>query len=714
MAIPSEQIPDADPFVPPGQILQFITQTGSKATDRSVLRKVRQHARSYVSKSKGAEKRAPLLKFNLVVPESFGSSSSSGCSTPDSSSACSKGIEGANFLDQSENLEVPVSSRFPYETSGRADVIDYEQSQCSSSLSSPYHHVPQTDIECQQTSDPQVKAKARIQRTRIRTGCRTCKARRLKCDEAKPACRYCLDASKECPGYSKTLVPPSSTRALALKKSTSDIVSYQPSSSLPFENNTEALYFKVFREETAVELSGVFASSFWNQVLLQEAHHRPFVRQALVAIAALNKSVKTSQLAKLHPGSKATSHKQREYALSLYGKSLRGMQLIPQSESRHVRELVIAILLVFVFETIHQQPDIAFSHALIGDRLMCHFVETTPHPVPQNDGISSPATHIIESELLMTFCRFDTQMITFVDVRSQYVHNMGKRLSRSTVKEMPASFGSLREATLYWEVVMRRTGHFIHSTSAINGSAVFAREFSHSFPGKTLEINAQTSIYGSPYIVPDSLRLEQLRFVSDIDRWTAAFDPLSQRLQQNPEDIQTTTAITILRLYSLTLKIIVIGTTFTEETKYDQFLPQFREMVSLSRIISRNLLEITHQQPAYHFHLSIVPPLFTLLLRCRDKTLRREAVDILRTSRYDGPWDRFMIAAVGKWIMEVEEEGERDGVIPEESRVRLSRMSMSMEGRGVVIQCVRRGRDDQLGGELGLEWVETKLSGPWV
>ncbi|KAF8860376.1 hypothetical protein BDZ45DRAFT_649003 [Acephala macrosclerotiorum] len=258
--------------------------------------------------------------------------------------------------------------------------------------------------------------------------------------------------------------------------------------------------------------------------------------------------------------------------------------------------------------------------------------KATPHSIPHNEGISSPATNVIENELLMTFCRFDTQMMTFVDARSQHIHDRGKRACLNTVREMPKIFTSLREATLYWQVVMRRCGHFLLSTNALQ------------------------------------------QYSSEIDQWSAVFAPLSHQLQQGSTDIQTTTALLLLRLYSLTLTIAIQGTAFTSESSYDTFLPSSNEIIILSPI------------------------------------------DILRMKQYDGPWDRYMIAAVGKWIMDVEQAGEQGGFVPEDKRVRLSRMAMSMERRSVAVQVVRRrGGDAGLeDGEGELEWVETRLDGPWT
>ncbi|PYI31916.1 hypothetical protein BP00DRAFT_395666 [Aspergillus indologenus CBS 114.80] len=40
---------------------------------------------------------------------------------------------------------------------------------------------------------------------RFRTGCKTCKSRRIQCDEARPACNACVKQGRTCPGYQREL-----------------------------------------------------------------------------------------------------------------------------------------------------------------------------------------------------------------------------------------------------------------------------------------------------------------------------------------------------------------------------------------------------------------------------------------------------------------------------------------------------------------------------
>ncbi|PYI11241.1 hypothetical protein BO78DRAFT_446145 [Aspergillus sclerotiicarbonarius CBS 121057] len=52
---------------------------------------------------------------------------------------------------------------------------------------------------------PGKRAPPNRQTRRFRTGCKTCKARRIQCDETKPECNACVDKGRVCPGYQKEL-----------------------------------------------------------------------------------------------------------------------------------------------------------------------------------------------------------------------------------------------------------------------------------------------------------------------------------------------------------------------------------------------------------------------------------------------------------------------------------------------------------------------------
>ncbi|KAG9828365.1 hypothetical protein KCU68_g14165, partial [Aureobasidium melanogenum] len=47
---------------------------------------------------------------------------------------------------------------------------------------------------------------ARSARKRTKTGCLTCRKRRIKCDEGKPVCKNCMKSKRQCEGYNQRVV----------------------------------------------------------------------------------------------------------------------------------------------------------------------------------------------------------------------------------------------------------------------------------------------------------------------------------------------------------------------------------------------------------------------------------------------------------------------------------------------------------------------------
>ncbi|KAL5371957.1 hypothetical protein DPSP01_013872 [Paraphaeosphaeria sporulosa] len=121
-------------------------------------------------------------------------------------------------------------------------------------------------------------------RPKTKTGCITCRIRRIKCDEAKPSCQRCTSTGRKCDGYKSALANPSLP------------VVYQPprfllNPSLGLDMNSieEQEAFHFFKYQTAFELSGFFDSAFWQFEVLQASHTIPAIRHAIIAIAALHR-----------------------------------------------------------------------------------------------------------------------------------------------------------------------------------------------------------------------------------------------------------------------------------------------------------------------------------------------------------------------------------------------------------------------------------------
>lgn len=113
---------------------------------------------------------------------------------------------------------------------------------------------------------------------RVRTGCHTCKIRKIKCDEARPECKRCTSTGRKCDGFSPVF------HWKTYKASTTATV---PSPSWGSCHTEEARALHFFQLGVAPWLSGPYPSSFWTHTLLQIGTHEPAIRHSVVAISLL-------------------------------------------------------------------------------------------------------------------------------------------------------------------------------------------------------------------------------------------------------------------------------------------------------------------------------------------------------------------------------------------------------------------------------------------
>src|SRR5208282_1368636 len=72
------------------------------------------------------------------------------------------------------------------------------------SSSSDNNNSPPTTSSPSQPSSPVATQKKKI--TRTRTGCQTCRDRKVKCGEEKPSCLKCQRTNLVCPGYAPATI----------------------------------------------------------------------------------------------------------------------------------------------------------------------------------------------------------------------------------------------------------------------------------------------------------------------------------------------------------------------------------------------------------------------------------------------------------------------------------------------------------------------------
>ncbi|KAH6636943.1 hypothetical protein F5144DRAFT_201585 [Chaetomium tenue] len=552
---------------------------------------------------------------------------------------------------------------------------------------------------------------------KVKTGCSNCKKRRIKCDEQRPACRRCVLSGKICSGYPppprsarpseairiapKPLVamaagaPPPNHEPVQLpprrvakyqRRTTPPMtpstpnpmtVLYHPSMDLPFSDQ-EGQYFHLFREHTANELSGFFDSAFWTRSVLQECHSATAIRHAVVALGALyktleksNESPPTSPYPDRDPTDSAIRH--WEMAFRQYSNACNALVKTETAESTSHRTRLMASVLLACFDSFvgdHRQAIVQIQTGLgLLEQLRAErrraFLSSSDEPV--------------EEELTQMFTRLAIQAKSY-DMAFHFPQPWVVRLTASQGQDpaspasdaaspisinqdpFPDRFASVMEARLAWDKLCERIFRFT----------------------ETMFAHAQNGVMG---VLPTSLQHYGISFKKDIEAWSQAFDHILASRTAPGVSSQEKAAIAVLKMFQIMSKILFLMTFSDSEMHFDNFTPYFKGIIDLAlevvgdeerRAAARRCPDGTfcrhqdrcepdifggheyaarHIKPSFSADLGIVPPLYVVATKCREPHIRRQAIQLLRSSaRREGMWDSELTARIGIWIAETEEE----------------------------------------------------------
>ncbi|WYZ43153.1 hypothetical protein EsH8_VI_000852 [Colletotrichum jinshuiense] len=119
---------------------------------------------------------------------------------------------------------------------------------------------------------------------KVRTGCQTCKIRKIKCDETKPSCNRCTSTGRKCDGY------PHVADISDMSSSSPDtaVFTLQPNRAFPGINSpSDSRALQYFAEAVGPLLSGAVDPYFWTHIVMQFSTFEPAVTHSVLAISAL-------------------------------------------------------------------------------------------------------------------------------------------------------------------------------------------------------------------------------------------------------------------------------------------------------------------------------------------------------------------------------------------------------------------------------------------
>ncbi|KAK1964311.1 hypothetical protein LY78DRAFT_682590 [Colletotrichum sublineola] len=445
----------------------------------------------------------------------------------------------------------------------------------------------------------------RASKPKVRTGCTTCKRRRIKCDEAKPSCQNCLKRRTMCEGYQFQPQPPATaSQQLRAARLIGSALLVQPSyQGLVFATQLQKDRFDQWLSFAADVL--VFPSELVTGTIPQIARADPAVKNAALAIgaAALGSRTREDRLAGRGP--------HYADALQYYNRALALTARSPPTGDTFPSVLVTCP---------PGNRRAALMHLNYGNNILDHY--------DRRRAATRGRDHLVEA-ITSNFQRLTLQSWSHNgdhprETAGRVLWCCRGRTERYAVDEMPDTFESLDEAHHWWETTQH---HVVHHAPILIGFRVEGTgNKAPSFPPNQ-----------SLPIPPEQ--------VKGHDR----FRPLlkAQQMWMQVDDMERLQTLG-LQIQSTYLSIPTVTANYTDAEALARMTPAFRRCVDLCeeflRLQERLATTATAAGGAGEtFTMNSngsTWPLGAAAMLCFDEGVRADALRLLRDfPRRDGLWD---------------------------------------------------------------------------
>ncbi|KAE8382306.1 hypothetical protein BDV26DRAFT_299697 [Aspergillus bertholletiae] len=452
----------------------------------------------------------------------------------------------------------------------------------------------------------EVTRQRKFSKKRSRTGCRTCRARHVKCDEAPGACGNCTSSGRSCDGYDIQRLPPL-TRSSKKKTPWSQLLPEVGGGVRWITNTDERRCFSYFQYYTIPTLSGFFNSALWDKLVLQMSYAEPAVYHAAVALSAIHQDVEMHGMPL--PGQELELYNTwHRFTMEQAGRSFAILNGRHFSQDPRLREVMLLCCLLFVLmELLRGRYDDAFQHLEGGLRILDELkaqrqlVTWTPHESP------------VEEALVAAFAQLDIQAANF---------KVGGPILRledeldTSITEDCLLFSNIREARRAIEPILSRAFGFLLSCWTKSDKEIMCNY-------KWLQEEQQT------------LFSELNRFSSQFDIFYNYSYGLLNRKDQRGAD-----TINILRhTTSLSMRTSLIR----DKALLNRYQPEYKMSLGLIE----ELMYKFRERPNYTLDMGVIPPLYIISIGCTDYSLRWRAIELLRSwphreGIFDSNWAAFI------------------------------------------------------------------------
>lgn len=420
----------------------------------------------------------------------------------------------------------------------------------------------------------------------------------------------------------------------------------------------EGRYFQLFHEKLAFDLSGYVEAPFWTRLIPQQCHHQPAIKHAILALSALYKSALSS---KTHTVDFYDRHV--DFALVQQSRAIRSLRKRLSSERPQIRLALVVSLLFSCFEGFQGDWETATQQVYSGLNILKQLNEDGERHA--TNGIAD-----VDLEVGLTLRRLMLQILAYLAINPMLEHPINDLNVEEIMLDMPDQFTTFNEAF----------------TAATNLAVSVLR-------------HSRTSARcGDNLGLRDLIAQQQQCLQGLIDQWNKAYEPMFLEVCQNTVGREYL-GVLQLRICVWKCEIIIATSMSNTELVFDSFTAQFQRITHFARHILQKDQEIRESDGSrLQYGMGLIMALFYTATRCRDFSVRSEAIAILRQwPCTNGIWHSLQAAKVAEWIANLEEK-RCNGlkVIPDDCRVKMQSLKVSFQQGMITVDCMQSSGDGVL------------------
>ncbi|KAK1499114.1 C6 zinc finger protein [Colletotrichum tamarilloi] len=396
---------------------------------------------------------------------------------------------------------------------------------------------------------------------KTRTGCITCKIRKVKCDETKPTCNRCAATGRQCDGYSPA---PSPTNKSQLRR-------YRPHHVFPGADGVgEGRALQFFCEVAGPYMSGAVDPHFWPKLVMQFTSFEPAARHSVIAISTLCERLQFQE-----DMDEEILLKDDLYALQHYNTAIHDLRTMTSSERSPVILLVCLLFITIEFLQVNREETV--KHLKHGFQLLKSTIRDYAWT---------------KEHLLPLFRRLSIYAFLHATDPRDFPNLEGLE------HPIPSSFSTFYDAQRMVDDIFSRSMRLVR-----NGDPYRIYPEEHQ-------------------IVPPDLLDEQASLASSLDQWKILFDafearPASPPSEPVPGQETLTTALRYVIVSRYECCRIWLNTAFGDkEYDYDSHLAVFKAMSTEAGIVDPEVLATFEGSPYFTFDTGYLPSISLIATRC--------------------------------------------------------------------------------------------------